>query len=111
MKSYASLGTIDFYDSADEGAVMGTAEQDLCTDISWDPTGRYLSTVVSYWRHQVDSGYTIWNFQGTKLHATNATEKKKFYQFLWRPRPKSLLDEEDLEVHSLYIRFHPSYSF
>ena len=44
----------------------------------------------------MDNGYNIWSFQGKLL---KEEKKDAFYQFLWRPRPRSLLsDEEYAEV-------------
>lgn len=33
--------------------LMGTAEHYGITDAEWDPTGRYVATVASFWKHQV----------------------------------------------------------
>jgi translation initiation factor 3 subunit B len=32
--------------------LMGTAEHYGVTDAEWDPTGRYVATVASFWKHQ-----------------------------------------------------------
>jgi translation initiation factor 3 subunit B len=61
------------------------------TNIEWDPTGRYVVTSASAWRHTMENGYMLWDFRGELL------QKKildRFKQFLWRPRPKTLLSEE-----------------
>lgn len=39
-------------------------------------------------RHQLESGYRLWSFQGTSLHQV---QQQQFYSFEWRPRPTSLL--------------------
>jgi translation initiation factor 3 subunit B len=33
--------------------LMSTAEHYGVTDVEWDPTGRYVATVASFWKHQV----------------------------------------------------------
>lgn len=58
---------------------------------------------------QVDNGYYIWSFQG-KLLQRHALDQ--FCQLLWRPRPPSLLSEDDMKVEgpggqSLYLVFVP----
>jgi len=63
----------------------------MCTDIEWDPTGRYVCTYVSAFRQVMENGYVIWNFAGkVQLRVT----KDKFFQFLWLPRPPSLLSAD-----------------
>lgn len=33
---------------------IGEAEHFMCSDIEWDPTGRFVATSVSHWRHQME---------------------------------------------------------
>lgn len=79
--------------------VVGEGEHFKCTDIEWDPTGRYVVTVLSNWRYGqdtggMDTGYLMWSFQGRLLRSYTGT---KFYQLLWRPKAKSLLSDADLK--------------
>ena len=67
---------------------IGEAEHFMCSDIEWDPTGRFDATSVSHCRHQMENGYNIWTSQGRQL---KHQRQDKFYQLLWRPRPPSLL--------------------
>ena len=46
--------------------------------------------------HQMDTGYIVWSFQGKLLYRSSGMDK--FCQLFWRPRPPSLLTEEDLKV-------------
>ena len=59
-----------------------------------------VTTVLFAYTHahlQRDTGFTVWSFQG-KLLYKHPVIMDKFCQFLWRPRPPSLLTEEDMQV-------------
>ena len=74
---------------------MGLGTHVNATACSWDPTGRYASTVVSAWQGmQHDTGYMIWSFQGKPLQRHN---HPKFFQLSWRPRPPSLLKTNQIK--------------
>ncbi|KAH6563275.1 hypothetical protein BASA50_002362 [Batrachochytrium salamandrivorans] len=80
-------GDLQFWD-VDELLIRNTGEHYMCTDIEWDPTGRYVVSSISMWRVQSDHGFIMWNFAGQQLTKQNVNQ---FKQFAWRPRPKSLL--------------------
>ncbi|KIM25506.1 hypothetical protein M408DRAFT_331075 [Serendipita vermifera MAFF 305830] len=61
------------------------------TDVEWDPSGRYVATSVSVWRHSVENGYAIWDFRGQEQQRHLVD---RFKQFAWRPRPRTLLTKE-----------------
>lgn len=91
-------GILEFFDVTDNKS-LNQVEHFMCTDVCWDPSGRYVASVVSQplfgaasMRHQLENGYALWNFQGGPLYRF---QKSNFYQFLWRPRPKSLLNEKE----------------
>lgn len=44
---------------------------------------------------QVDNAYWLWTFQGRLLQKNN---KDRFCQLLWRPRPATLLSEDQIKV-------------
>jgi len=83
-------GTLEFF-YVNEMELIGHEDHFNCSAIEWDPTGRYISSVVSFWKHQVETGYNIYSFQGKLL---KHVLKDKFYQMIWRPRPASLLSQE-----------------
>ncbi|KZT70337.1 translation initiation factor eIF-3b [Daedalea quercina L-15889] len=70
---------------------LGTADHYGVTDVEWDPSGRYLATSASAWRHTLENGYAIWDFRGQELEKHILD---RFKQFLWRPRPRTLLTKE-----------------
>lgn len=72
--------------------LLKTAEHYGVTDIDWDPTGRYVVSSASVWTHSMENGWNIHTFSGETL-AEHPTEK--FKQFLWRPRPPTLLSKEE----------------
>ncbi|KAG5520058.1 hypothetical protein PMAC_001134 [Pneumocystis sp. 'macacae'] len=71
--------------------LMGTAEHYGVTDIEWDPSGRYVVTSASTWRHRMENGYCLWDFKGLLLREEHI---EGFKQLLWRPRPPTLLSKE-----------------
>lgn len=72
--------------------LLKTAEHYGVTDIDWDPTGRYVVSSASVWTHSMENGYNIHTFAGETLAETPTD---KFKQFLWRPRPPTLLSKEE----------------
>ena len=92
-------GMLEFWNTDDQQSL---AQQDhfKCTSVEWDPSGRVVSTAVcqalenSYYKFQMDNGYALWSFQGKKIQEA---KKESFYQFLWRPRPKSLLSDKEFK--------------
>ena len=67
----------------------------LVNGVSWDPSGRYIcSSVVqglydeSAFRYQQEASYTLWSFQGRKIHTF---KKEKLYAAVWRPHCESSL--------------------
>mmetsp|Transcript_34406 Transcript_34406/g.107948 ORF Transcript_34406/g.107948 Transcript_34406/m.107948 type:complete len:675 (+) Transcript_34406:83-2107(+) len=85
----ATAGNLEWLD-ANTCQTIGEAEHFMCSNIEWDPTGRYLMTSVAHWRHQMENGYNLWSSHGRQL---DHRRSDKLYQLLWRPRPPSLLPE------------------
>lgn len=59
-------GQLEFF-SADEMETLSTAEHFMCTDVDWDPTGRYVATSVSA-VHAMENGFNVWSFNGQLLY-------------------------------------------
>jgi len=77
------------------------------SEVMWDPSGRFVvSTVVSELNPEeefgaaTDNGWVMYNFQGEKIaqqdYKGNSAGRTKqcLFSFQWRPRPPSLLNEE-----------------
>lgn len=62
------------------------------TDIEWDPSGRYVVTVASSFKHSYENGVHMWSFLGKDLWA----KKCDVGLFKWRPRPKTELTQEQI---------------
>jgi len=102
-------GIFQFVDTEDHDAKeMGQGTHINAGECNWDPTGRYVITTVSAWQGiQHDTGYMVWSFQGKPLQRENIPA---FYQLMWRPRPKSLLQEKDLaEMQKNYKTFQSQF--
>lgn len=96
---------LDFYDLDFEGEkpesdkdltanlqLMNTADHYGVTDVEWDPSGRFVATWASAWKHSMENGYHLYDFKGEQLRE-EAIEK--FKQWQWRPRPATLLSKEE----------------
>ena len=91
------LGKLEFYDTQNltaEKAVplMRTEEHTGCTDVVWDPTGRYVTTVISALKNPHETGYCIWNVAGVQVYKY---QRERFYEFIWRPRPPTLITKQE----------------
>lgn len=54
-----------------------------------------------------DQGYHLWSFQGRILKRVNL---KSFLQFLWRPRPATLLSEaQQKEIKKNLKKYYPQF--
>ncbi|EPX70803.1 translation initiation factor eIF3b [Schizosaccharomyces octosporus yFS286] len=73
---------------------IGSTEHFGMTELEWDPSGRYVTTSSTVWRHKLENGYRISDFRGTLLREEMIPD---FKQFLWRPRPPTLLSKEDMK--------------
>jgi translation initiation factor 3 subunit B len=71
--------------------MIGSCEHYGMTDLEWDPSGRYVATSSSFWRHTVENGYKLWDFRGSLIREEGID---KFKSFLWRPRPAPILSKE-----------------
>ncbi|KAL8836317.1 MAG: hypothetical protein Q9205_002159 [Flavoplaca limonia] len=71
---------------------MNTADHYGVTEIEWDPTGRYVASSASVWKHAMENGYHLYDFKGDLLREDHID---KFKQFVWRPRPPTLLSRDE----------------
>ncbi|XP_046959544.1 eukaryotic translation initiation factor 3 subunit B [Vanessa cardui] len=83
-------GALAFVDTNDF-TIMNISDHYQVSGIEWDPTGRYVVTGVSSLKCKMDCGYYLWSFQGKIIRRVM---KEGFAQFLWRPRPPTLLSEK-----------------
>ncbi|KAF3916790.1 hypothetical protein ABW20_dc0108331 [Dactylellina cionopaga] len=71
--------------------LIGTVDHYGVTDVDWDPSGRFVVSSSSMWKHTMENGYHMWDFKGNSLRE-DAIER--FKQFAWRPRPPTMLSKE-----------------
>ena len=86
-------GDLEFVNT-DDMKIMNKQEHVNCTAITWDPTGRFCTTIVSIVRVPMDTGYIVWTFQGVPLQKHLID---RFFSLQWRPRPPSLLEKADIK--------------
>ncbi|KAL0938311.1 eukaryotic translation initiation factor 3 [Colletotrichum truncatum] len=72
--------------------LMNTGDHYGVTDIEWDPSGRFVASWASAWKHSMENGYHIYDFKGEALREEPV---EKFKQWAWRPRPATLLTKEE----------------
>lgn len=82
-------GVLEFWD-VEEMALLSAGEHFMAQQVAWDPTGRYVATIVNA-AAAMENGFQVWSFAGQPLYKT---AHDRFYQLDWRPRPPSLLSEE-----------------
>ena len=80
--------------SATDFTCLGVKEHFMATDLEWDPSGRFVCSWVSYWRHQMENGFMLWDFKGDLISKQN---QPRFTAFAWRPRPRSLLSKSQIK--------------
>jgi len=79
--------------------ILHKDEHFMLTDVSWDPSSRYVLTAVAQpmqsdmggFKYSMEAGYSLWTFQGRKLFQQ---QKEKLWHVSWRPHPPSLLKEK-----------------
>ena len=59
-------GQLEFF-GVDDMEPYRAAEHFMCTNVEWDPTGRYVATSVTS-IHQMENGFNLWLFNGTPLY-------------------------------------------
>lgn len=96
-----SGGELEFYDTSfDDDKVKGgdnvkllkTEKYAGLTNLAWDPSGRLLATWSSSWIHSIENGYKLFEFTGNLIKDETIDQ---FKEFIWRPRPASLLSAAD----------------
>lgn len=98
-------GQLEFF-SVDDMETLGNAEHFMATDVEWDPTGRYVASMVTS-STQMENGVNVYSFNGKHLYSL---QRDKLFQFSWRPRPASLVPEErDKEIQKNLKQYSKRY--
>jgi len=92
-------GNLEFWD-IDEQTCTAEEEHFMCNEIAWDPSGRMVASIVTQpmfgsvaMKFQLENGFSVWNLFGESLRKE---QMEHFYQFAWRPRPKTKLTEKEV---------------
>jgi len=86
-------GQLEFIDVDTMESIAKEAHQ-LCNDVCWDATGRFVATYVSNWKNKSENGFAVWTCRGKKVFNLN---KDPFFQFLWRPKLPVILPKAELD--------------
>lgn len=97
-----SNGELEFYDASYEddkhpkgsnyAKLLKTEKYAGITNMAWDPSGRFVAAWSSSWAHTIENGYRLYEFTGNLLREDLIDQ---FKDFIWRPRPASLLNAAD----------------
>jgi len=103
--------SLEFFD-VNTCTTMAVREHYRATEVSWDPSGRILSTAVvqpltgGYFKFQMDNGYMLWSFQGKQL---KVVAFENFFQFAWRPRKSLLSVEKKKEIKANLKKYYEEF--
>ena len=95
----ALSGRYEFFD-VERRKSYATAEHANASGAAWDPSGRAVASFKAakpdahLTRELIDNGYQLYTFQGVKYFETM---KPKLRAFEWRPRPASLLTDDEVK--------------
>ncbi|CAG89127.2 DEHA2F09768p [Debaryomyces hansenii CBS767] len=99
-----SSGELEFYDCSYEEdkpanskvngnvKLLKAEKYSGMTNLAWDPSGRFVAAWSSSWAHSIENGYRLFEFTGNMLKDNSIDH---FKEFIWRPRPASLLNAAD----------------
>lgn len=102
-----TMGTFEFVDANNDFIIMNSGDHFRASEVEWDPTGRYCVTGLPSWKIKEDNGYNMWSFQGKVMKRVML---KHFSQYLWRPRPPTLLTEQQQkEIKKNLKKYYPQF--
>ena len=93
-------GQLEWLDVESGESLTPTVQEHFqCSEVEWDPSGRFVITSATqpigdaHWKYTMDNGYNLWSMQGQLLAQVKIDN---CYQVMWRPRPSNLLSKEQL---------------
>lgn len=72
----------------------------MACELHWDGTGRYLASVVTWFKQKSDNAVWFWNSVGRPLYQKMVTG---LHIFAWRPFPPTLLSPEQIHVSLILL--------
>lgn len=92
MGSEGNSATLEFFSLLDMSTLV-EREHFCAAHGEWDPSGRFFASYSSILTRPSDNGFMLWDFRGEQLVRSAIP---KMVQFVWRPRPPTLLGKEAL---------------
>ncbi|KAK6614595.1 eukaryotic translation initiation factor eIF2A [Botrytis cinerea] len=77
--------------------LMNTADHYGVTDIDWDPTGRFVATSASIWKHTMENGYHLYDFKGEQLREEPVEKRNKSKSAKNLREYSKVFDQEDAD--------------
>ena len=92
----SSTALLEFWQCSPAGelVLVGTREHVYATEVAWEPAGRFVVSWVNCRRFSSSNDAQIWDVKGDLVARLPFP---RLNNFMWRPRPLSLLSKETLK--------------
>jgi translation initiation factor 3 subunit B len=95
---------LEFWDTH-EHVCLNMQEHFMVTNVEWDPTGRYVASIVNSTFYAMESGVVIYTFYGKPIFRRPCD---RLMMFGWRRRPPTLLSAEQVKSIKKNIKSYAS---
>jgi translation initiation factor 3 subunit B len=93
----SSTAALEFWQCSSTGelVLVGTREHVFATEVAWEPAGRFVVSWVNSKRFSSNNDVQIWDVKGDLISRLSLP---RITNFMWRPRPQSLLSKDTLKT-------------